>query len=1161
MKTLIIIVLICMFSIPGFSQGEWNIWYFGESAGLDFNSGIPVPLTDCSSWFHGYYYSVSVSDSLGNLLFYSDGTYVFNKIHEVMPDGNTLDADGEQAVFGFRKPGSDHIYYLFTMDALTTSMGLRYVIIDMTMNGGLGGLQNGWIPISIPGGEETMDALTGIRHSNNKDVWIVARQQDTSYNYLSYLVTSEGLDTIPVESLSLFQSPSVISSYIRLIRISPDGTKLIANYGNCFEYCQFNPTTGQITPYFYFNSAGIGGGGGGAEFSVDSRYLYVQANGDPTRNIYQYDATKTDSATFMQSEVLISSALYASSAIMMAPDGKIYITKELKDSLCVIHNPSEPGFSCNFENNAVFLEGMLCWYGLPQFLQTYYVYIHGANKCEGAPISFSASIWPQYDSLAWDFGDPSSGPNNYSNLESPEHTYQTAGIYTVRLITHHIDNRFDTGWLTVQVYAPPTPALGPDTTICAGDSVTFDAGPCTGCTFSWDNLTTSQMNIATGQTFTTGDEAEYAVAVISPENCIGRDTVQLTVVSEAQVIVNPPSSAICSGDTVTLLLQSNPPGATFSWSAAASSPLLSGYSGGTGDTIHQVLINNDTISQTVIYTISPQVSNCPFTPLVYPVTVFPLPDLIVNPPTLEVCSGQPVVISLSSQVPGTGFSWTAEGSSANVSGFSGGFGPQINQVLINSGQDTAWVTYHITPFTTDCIGLTYDYYVSVIPTVEVTITPPFLEICSGDTAAINLNCNITGCNLSWIATASSPNITGYSNGSGNIILQQLINSDTTLQSVTYTITPSVMGCGSDTIGYVVPVHPLLPVSITISPSVNPICEGLPITFTATPTNGGNSPTYQWQVNGINAGTNSPIFSYVPSTNDHVLCTLTSSEPCTSSNPVSSYPVIVTVIEAPEVTFIPCFDTITATNAKPIRLRGGIPLGGVYSGPGVSNGYFYPSVAGPGNHLITYTYTNTALCTASRYSLLVARLASPYECGESFIDVRDSTVYSTIQIGSQCWFAENLIYGGEIPLTAPQRDNCIPEKYENPAASNEQRATSYQWDELMTYTDSEESQGLCPPGWHVPSESDWQTLFSNWTNNAFAGAPLKYTGYSGFNAFLNGAVFFNRDWYYPVFATFFWSSTPHGPYKAWAHGMNKYNYSVSFYPAFRANAFSVRCLRD
>lgn len=62
---------------------------------------------------------------------------------------------------------------------------------------------------------------------------------------------------------------------------------------------------------------------------------------------------------------------------------------------------------------------------------------------------------------------------------------------------------------------------------------------------------------------------------------------------------------------------------------------------------------------------------------------------------------------------------------------------------------------------------------------------------------------------------------------------------------------------------------------------------------------------------------------------------------------------------------------------------------------------------------------------------------------------------------------------------------------------------YQWDELLRYEDAEEIQGLCPPGWHVPTAAEWNTLFANWTNNALAGAPLKYSGYSGFNAFLFG----------------------------------------------------------
>jgi uncharacterized protein (TIGR02145 family) len=87
------------------------------------------------------------------------------------------------------------------------------------------------------------------------------------------------------------------------------------------------------------------------------------------------------------------------------------------------------------------------------------------------------------------------------------------------------------------------------------------------------------------------------------------------------------------------------------------------------------------------------------------------------------------------------------------------------------------------------------------------------------------------------------------------------------------------------------------------------------------------------------------------------------------------------------------------------------------------------------------------------------------------------------------------------------------------------------------------------------------LFSNWWNNAFAGAPLKYSGYSGFDALLSGVRHQNVQWDYRDFATFFWSSTSYNAYKAWSHGMNDYDPSVASYPALRSNAFLVRCLRD
>jgi len=354
----------------------------------------------------------------------------------------------------------------------------------------------------------------------------------------------------------------------------------------------------------------------------------------------------------------------------------------------------------------------------------------------------------------------------------------------------------------------------------------------------------------------------------------------------------------------------------------------------------------------------------------------------------------------------------------------------------------------------------------------------------------------------------------------------------------------------------------LPAGVTITASSNPFCPGSTVTFTATPSNGGTIPVYQWKVNGTNAGINSPTYSYNPINGDSVRCILSSNLPCVTGNPASSAKIIMSGTLASVVTFTPCFDTITSTNAKPIKLKGGIPLGGIYSGPGVNSitGFFNPAAAGTGTKTITYYYTNVSLCTALAHSHIINYQLSIFNCGDSLKDIRDNKAYATIQIGTQCWMAANLDYGTEIIANLNQRDNCIAEKYSShlsPLTSH----SFYQWDELMQYDDTPASQGLCPPGWHVPTEIDWDLLFTNWTNNAFAASPLKYSGYSGFNALLTGTSHENLQWDYSGFATFFWSSTPHGPYKAWAHGMNDPDASVSSYPSVRTNAFAVRCIKD
>ena len=234
-----LLLLLFLFPVMIYAQCEPNIWYFGTYAGLDFNLGSPVVLTN-STMYAGYS-TVTVSDSLGNLLFYSQGGIIWNRNHMWMPNGFALGAAGpaKQPVFSVQNLQDDSLYYIFTVDSrgypfLYPHNGLMYSILDMRLDGGLGDIVDGQKSIQIPGAERAISALTGTRHHNNQFAWIVVRlhHPDSNY-YASYLVDQDGLDTVPVYSQSLIQLTNTQNSIqINVIKISPDGNKLLCAYSN-----------------------------------------------------------------------------------------------------------------------------------------------------------------------------------------------------------------------------------------------------------------------------------------------------------------------------------------------------------------------------------------------------------------------------------------------------------------------------------------------------------------------------------------------------------------------------------------------------------------------------------------------------------------------------------------------------------------------------------------------------------------------------------------------------------------------------------------------------------------------------------------------------------------------------------------------------------------
>ena len=133
-----LLALIAFFHVKIIAQAEASKWYFGINAGLDFSANTPMYLEDGQlSTDEG---CATISESNGNLLFYSDGITVWDKQHNIMPNGTGLtgDVSSTQSAIIVPKPGSNFIYYVFTVDDSAGPNGLRYSEVNMNLNNGNG---------------------------------------------------------------------------------------------------------------------------------------------------------------------------------------------------------------------------------------------------------------------------------------------------------------------------------------------------------------------------------------------------------------------------------------------------------------------------------------------------------------------------------------------------------------------------------------------------------------------------------------------------------------------------------------------------------------------------------------------------------------------------------------------------------------------------------------------------------------------------------------------------------------------------------------------------------------------------------------------------------------------------------------------------------------
>ncbi len=212
-----------------------------------------------------------------------------------------------------------------------------------------------------------------------------------------------------------------------------------------------------------------------------------------------------------------------------------------------------------------------------------------------------------------------------------------------------------------------------------------------------------------------------------------------------------------------------------------------------------------------------------------------------------------------------------------------------------------------------------------------------------------------------------------------------------------------------------------------------------------------------------------------------------------------------------------------------------------------------------------------------YSFSITAMAQNQQETSTLTDV-DGNTYKTIKIGGQWWMAENLKVkhyrnGDPIPYVESKKDwSCLTSGahcyYDNNGINIKPYGALYNWYAVN------DSRGLAPEGWHIPSDEEWQDLVEYLGGIENAGGKLKAAGLemwkdpnikatnaSGFTALPGGyrdeTGYFSRTAFY----AFFWSATEENFFRSWYRSLRYFYADVSHYKYHKGSGLSIRCVKD
>lgn len=531
-KKIIAILFICS-SFTSFGQlNRTKNWVVGDSVLLNFNVNPTSVGVSALESFEGY--SV-ISDTLGNLLFYTNGISVWNSNHQVMPNGWGLNSNfsATNAALIVPKPGNDSIYYIFTVGQYGGNQGgfggTAYTIVDISLNGGLGDVvQKNTVLFT-----KSTEKLSATYHQNGIDFWIMTHDFGNS-QFRAFLLTQNGITSPPVISkVGAIHYELPIGDWgantTGSMRFSPSGCRLalvLSAQKDTIQIFNFDKSSGYVfNPLSVLAPALTYGNPYLLCFSPDNSKLYVSGYDW----IFQFDVSSNIQSTIQQSKTIIATNTlqvsgtpkYDFEDLQIAPDGKIYVSRMLTPYLSCIASPNNLGTLSNFVDTAIVFPGFQCKYGLPNFvsnfvlpdsipLETCIKYCPPINLgndiylCDGDTLIVDLDL-PQ-GNILWNdsnnsFSYPITESGNYIatyNFNGCPTTTDTLNVY---LIKNALDDLSDT-------------------TFCLTDSFSIILPILDSTSYSWSNG-------ILGNEFVTEQPSTY-ILQINKLNCTFYDTITIT---------------------------------------------------------------------------------------------------------------------------------------------------------------------------------------------------------------------------------------------------------------------------------------------------------------------------------------------------------------------------------------------------------------------------------------------------------------------------------------------------------------------------------------------------------------------------------------------------------------------------------------------------------